>query len=495
MYGSNLDRPLPNRPLPNGPTGPRARAAVLARLLGWPTVLAWVLCVGVGAACVPAGGASLRSPVRAFRLARVVSPAGVRGQVAVTGQLLPLGTDALPYRYQGEPTLKLERRERLLLVNGAVIGVDLTGATLAEALGWLPRVRRLELLVWGDLQRIEPRLVEALSRMELHGLVLVLGESLTAAAPMDLRSLLPICDSLYGLVLHGEVTSANIKNLRRCEGLRALGLRGALPAGGLEDLGALGQLEILDLASALAAFGPGPRGLYPLVALRRLVALDLADNGLEDPEVEVLARLPALHWLRLSGNPLTGRSLAVLGGLGRLRWLDLSRTALTSAGLGRLTKLRSLLWLGISGTAVTERGVASFGRARPQVVLLAEGGVVAELDAAPALSPPATKASTPVPSPAAKISEETYSSARLRALGLVACDRYLALVRCFSSAVGSGPPGSRRAPRATVEDIQRQIRLTLPRGASAVDKACQFEMARFRRHAAFAGVARHCLRP
>jgi hypothetical protein len=385
--------------------------------------------------------------------------------------------------------LALVRKERLLLVNGEATGLDLTGASIEEAHEGLRRARRLTLLVWRGIDRLDPGVLAALGRVEASSLVLLLGQSLTARGPLDMSALAPLCQRLHGLVLEGEVAPSSLARLRRCASLRALTLRGAQSPEVLEAVGSLRQLAHIDLSGALRAFGPGPEGLRPITGLDGLVTLDLADNGLTDTELGAIGRLGGLQRLGLSGNPITGETLGALAGLRRLAWLDLGRTGLSPRGLARVAALGGLGWLGLPDTTQA-KALAAFRKARPRVKVFDSGA----LEKAPGESAEAVddRAGRNVGYPKGATGEDRGTAP----IGVRECDEVLALMRCYFSVV---PPAARVSGEAAIRRIRDSFlaqRKTAGARAPAVLKAtCSQVLGQLRQSLRSFTPASKCLRP
>ncbi len=436
------------------------------------------------------------APGPTFRLRQVELGRGkhARPVVAVPGQLLRVGAQALPYRFQGAHRLQVQRAGRAYRVNGRVSGVDITGLDPTAARNLLGQHPDAQFVIWREVERVSPAMLRAIVERGPKKLGLWLGLALTAKRGLSLRALAPLCDRLQALVLEGEVRWSGVDALGRCTALTGLRVITALPRGALRAISRLRSLRHLDLGGALLAFGPGPEGLRPLGRLHRLVTLDLGDNGLSDRELAPVGRLGDLHWLRLRGNPLTGRTLGRLARLPRLAWLDLDRTELTNRGLSRLAGLRALRYLRLGHTRVSTRGLIAFHRARRHVTVLGREDMaqvqLGVLDHAPVRRarerPVNLRSQGPL----------TALSGLGTATGVAACDHFLRLLVCFFRA----QPNARRGRSVTLitklrQRFARQLRTGGRAARARLQRMCTGQVARFKRTLGKVPWARRCLKP
>jgi Leucine Rich repeat len=101
---------------------------------------------------------------------------------------------------------------------------------------------------------------------------------------------------------------------------------------------------------------------YNLKALREL---SLAESGIDDSHLPLIARCTNLQQLDLSRTLITDRGLENLAELKQLVRLDLSFTAVTDQGMAHLARLDNLRYLCLSNSNVGDEGVASLQRAIP----------------------------------------------------------------------------------------------------------------------------------
>ncbi len=128
----------------------------------------------------------------------------------------------------------------------------------------------------------------------------------------------------------GEVTDANLEDLKEFQRLEFLSLRGThITDAGLERLNGLSQLRELYLSGT-----------------------QVTDAGLKHLEA-----LTQLYELNLGGTRVTDAGLKHLQGLSELSHLHLGHTQVTETGLEHLKPLKNLCSLTVQGTKVTEEGI------------------------------------------------------------------------------------------------------------------------------------------
>jgi len=246
--------------------------------------------------------------------------------------------------------------------------IDLQGLTITP--GLLKQVVSIPGLVGLDLQLCVGLETAGLREVAQAANLRWLGLAGTGVAKAELSELRPL-RRLVALDLEGceRVTDETVEVLPQFPGLRGLNLRktafekqtvtdAATPTlaslthlerldltgtrvtdQGLKELAKLTRLRELNLG-LLAVSPAGLNQLETLVELRRLelpYSEGFAGPRLNAEVVPLLQQLSRLEQLDLTGAQLGDRELESLAGLPGLRWLRVARTQVTPAGLERLT--------------------------------------------------------------------------------------------------------------------------------------------------------------
>lgn len=105
------------------------------------------------------------------------------------------------------------------------------------------------------------------------------------------------------------------------------------------------------------------RLLAPLAP--RVVWLDLARTGIEDPALEIVGKMTNLQCLYLQNTAVEGPGLAFLTGLEQLEYLNLFGTNVDDSTLGHLREIESLQTVYLWQTEVSEEGIQALREDRP----------------------------------------------------------------------------------------------------------------------------------
>lgn len=455
------------------------------------------LAVWIGLIAAAAVSRCARGPLPAVPAYRVqeVRVGGAAGKthltVAMPGQLLWVGS-GLVVPYAGGAEVRAQRKGVRLLVGGKTVGLDLTGLDADEALHEVRRRPWARLIRWLDLPGLSREVMSVLEALRSERISLVLGLALTARRGLDLRRLGPLCQRIAALRVEGEVRRNGLRWLRRCRHLRALVVRGALSARQISELGTLGRLHHLDLAGALRPFGQGSVGLAPLGKLRALVSLDLSANGLVDRDLDPLAGLRRLHWLRLAENPLEVIGLGWLSRVKRLAYLDVSATRITPKGLARLAGLGALRWLRLDQTRIRPRARRVFSRARPKVHLIL-GGVAPEVALGPLVAlGPAPRPLPPRRPPRRAAARPAPVMGPLPKTGVASCDRFLRTFLCLTTTLSKMSPSRVRTYNRQARTLARRI---VKMGKAQAVRLCGRMLKQMTRLARSNARYRRCLKP
>jgi len=80
--------------------------------------------------------------------------------------------------------------------------------------------------------------------------------------------------------------------------------------------------------------------------------LSLAETGIQDPDLSLIAQFSNLRRLRIENNPISDTGILTLKNLSRLEILNLNGTKVSASGLGPLAEIKSLKSLFLWNTAV-----------------------------------------------------------------------------------------------------------------------------------------------
>jgi hypothetical protein len=164
-----------------------------------------------------------------------------------------------------------------------------------------------------------------------------------------------------------RVTATALDLLARAETLHSLWIRG----GAELKPEVWAKLAALRSVSRLWLSGPtfGDEDVESLIAMPRLVELELGGTSLTEAGYTRLLRGKRFRSLYFTGRSLTDADLAGLGHQTRLEELDLSWTAITDEGLKALAGLRSLKRLSLSNVSVSGTGLKHLAGLRSLKVL------------------------------------------------------------------------------------------------------------------------------
>ncbi len=314
----------------------------------------------------------------------------------------PVVVDELLYRYQGEAELDVTRQGARVLVNGRVVGLDLTKYDEADALKVLAQAPSVKSFLVRAASNLPERVLRAMaargpglslslpffrgSRGALRRIVQVLSDrvsmlrlsgSLTEGMISELAGLSRLKYlELSGPSL-GDAALDSVGKIRSLEGL--LLLNGRYTDVGLKHLGklahlwfllltrcgdqgaqAIAQIENLEVLTVVGQAGISRVGLEALSELPRLRRLLLANAKLiDDAALQALRHLRDLRSLTLTAAPVTDAGAAELARHRELRTLVLAGTRITDKALGPIGTLGHLRWLNLAGTKVTDQGLRS----------------------------------------------------------------------------------------------------------------------------------------
>ncbi|AMV20347.1 protein kinase domain-containing protein [Planctomyces sp. SH-PL14] len=102
--------------------------------------------------------------------------------------------------------------------------------------------------------------------------------------------------------------------------------------------------------------------LEPLRAIPELEDLALAQSGVTDEGLAIVAALPRLSSLNISNMPVTDASLERLSGLKWLRTLQLDMTSVTAEGLAKLSAVPSLDYVSLFRVPLDRKGLEAVAR-------------------------------------------------------------------------------------------------------------------------------------
>jgi hypothetical protein len=267
------------------------------------------------------------------------------------GALLALRIFVEPYRLQDQAAADLEEMGATYTTQPGpawitrfrgkdvqvVVSVDLSACDRPDE--YLPLVRRLfglETLVVGDARFTDEHLRGLAGMKALRALVL----DSTRVSPAAAASL---AQARPGLVV--------FQTQRR-----------ALAA--MRKLDALVETEPVDVPAVIRPLladepeATGFRRLPPWTTEHGVaVVLDCRGAKLGDAELDLIATMPTLRWLRLAETPISGDRLKLLSDFDDLVWLDLSGTQIDDEALPYLRQLDRLETLWLHRTGVSDAGL------------------------------------------------------------------------------------------------------------------------------------------
>ncbi|MGY6742341.1 MAG: DUF2231 domain-containing protein [Cecembia sp.] len=85
----------------------------------------------------------------------------------------------------------------------------------------------------------------------------------------------------------------------------------------------------------------------------RIYWLTLAETGIQDPDLSVIAQFSNLQRLRIENNPISDLGISALKNLSKLEVLNLNGTQVSGRGMGQIAEIRSLKSLYLWNTAVS----------------------------------------------------------------------------------------------------------------------------------------------
>jgi hypothetical protein len=102
---------------------------------------------------------------------------------------------------------------------------------------------------------------------------------------------------------------------------------------------------------------------------RTVIGVDLTNSRATDSDLEHLARLTALEWLRLDNTAVSGAGASHLKQLTSLHWLSLDNTRLHDAQLEHLKGMTRLKTLRFKNTDVSRAAIDALRPALPYTVI------------------------------------------------------------------------------------------------------------------------------
>ena len=98
--------------------------------------------------------------------------------------------------------------------------------------------------------------------------------------------------------------------------------------------------------------------------------LDLANSGITDRQLKVLADFTNLQRLHLEHTPITDAGLSAISACQHLTYLNLFGTEITDAGLATLKSLKQLDELYVWQSKVTKNGIVALKKAMPELTII-----------------------------------------------------------------------------------------------------------------------------
>ena len=98
--------------------------------------------------------------------------------------------------------------------------------------------------------------------------------------------------------------------------------------------------------------------------------LDLANSGITDRQLKVLADFTNLQRLHLEHTPITDAGLSAVAACQHLTYLNLFGTEITDAGLANFKSLKQLDELYVWQTKVTKNGIAALKKIMPDLTII-----------------------------------------------------------------------------------------------------------------------------
>lgn len=289
------------------------------------------------------------------------------------------------YLWQGEDSIDYYIEDRLLWVNGRVVGVDLEDTRLDD----LPTKEGVVTAIatddkLGDLYQLPDltgiQICTANGYLDLslmEGLKHITALDLENAAQNDssLIHLHPL-KNLKALYLGWGVTDTGLAHIKGLTNLKYLYLAHArITDDGLTHLTLLINLEGLTLGTLRPATEAyiTDKGLLQLVRLTNLLQLDLSCSFITDTGLVHLTSLHKLEDLSLFATDISDAGLAYLTGLAELRYLNLCGTRVGDGAILYLAQLPKLRWLNLAFTNLTDEGLNELGKL-PNLRALVVGG-------------------------------------------------------------------------------------------------------------------------
>jgi hypothetical protein len=166
-------------------------------------------------------------------------------------------------------------------------------------------------------------------------------------------------------------SSSELEHVSRLSEIRLVRLSGARPSGNeIATFAELPRLEALELNFVHPRRVPQvghpdiypddaefARGLAPLKALARLVALDVSNSSFGDESAAAVADFRKLRILDAGESLVTNRGLASLAEIESLEQLTIHGENITDEGMKHLGQLKRLRWLSLDAWDVTDQGL------------------------------------------------------------------------------------------------------------------------------------------
>lgn len=267
--------------------------------------------------------------------------------------LLP-GSRAAEFSYSDH---EIEQQGRVIHLDGRPVGLDLAGASAAEAVGLIKANPVAASSVHlGPALLCDAKVTDALNNQAGNGLALSMPR---VWAPGMSKECLARLRTGQLFVRVEVADDASMAALARAPRLLGLKLGGRL----LTDTGAAHLTGLTELRSLSMADLPiTDAGVAHLAGLTRLEQLNLWGTAITDAGLEHLAGLTRLQSLELGDTSVSDTGLAHLTGLGRLRSLGLGATDVVGPGLAHLTRLSRLRDLSLWYTNLTDAGLSHIGK-------------------------------------------------------------------------------------------------------------------------------------